>query len=185
MSTKQFTFPSASFTGGISGNVLTTSAVTGTILFAGVAATSYLQGEGVPTGLWITDQIAGVTGGAGTYHVNKTLNAAITAEAMTQGGAVTAGTTGATSNFVSAKTELKSIQVTHDAASSGSADVLVQASINGGKSFATITTLSLSGASDSKVYTSTDVYDTWRVKINAVTGTSNVGGFIRHKHLYF
>jgi len=185
MSTKQFTFPSASFTGAIAGNVLTTTAVTGTILYAGVAATSFLAGEGVPSGLWVIDQIAGVTGGAGTYHVNKTLNTAITAEAMTQGGAVTAGTTGAASNQVSAGSELKTIQITHNAASSGSADVYVQASLDGGKTWATQTTLALSGASDSKSYTATDVFDTWRLSIKGVTGTTNVGGFIRHKHLYY
>lgn len=73
------TVADASFTGEIAAGtgVLTASAVTGTI---GVG--QYISGTGVPANLFITAQLSGTAGGAGTYQLN-TLGAAVGSVAMT------------------------------------------------------------------------------------------------------
>lgn len=65
--TSAFTASVASFTGVISGNVLTTSAVTGTI-----QPGTTIAGTGVTTGTCIINQQSGTTGGVGTYLVTVT-----------------------------------------------------------------------------------------------------------------
>jgi hypothetical protein len=69
----------SSFTGAIAAGtgVLTASAVTGTI-----AVGQYLNGTGVPANLFITAQLSGTAGGAGTYQTN-TVGPAVSSVAMT------------------------------------------------------------------------------------------------------
>lgn len=71
----------ASFTGVISGNVLTASSVTGSIL-QGQA----VIGTGVPAGTYVTGSGTG-TGGAGTYNLNLPPTApVVSSESMTTSG---------------------------------------------------------------------------------------------------
>lgn len=68
----------ASFTGAVSGNVLTASSVTGSIL-QGQA----VIGTGVPTGTYVTGSGTG-TGGAGTYNLST--SSVVSSESMTTSG---------------------------------------------------------------------------------------------------
>lgn len=69
----------ASFTGEIAAGtgVLSASSVTGTI-----AVGQYVNGTGVPANLFITAQLSGTPGGAGTYQTN-TIGPAVASTAMT------------------------------------------------------------------------------------------------------
>ncbi len=58
---------SVSFTGSISGNILTVSAVSAGTLVAGAVLTG---GTGLQTGTTVVSQISGTTGGIGTYSLN-------------------------------------------------------------------------------------------------------------------
>jgi hypothetical protein len=67
----------ATFTGSISGNILTASAVSGTIAF-----NNTIGGITVPRFSRILNQLTGTTGGAGTYTLTTTYPVAITSAAM-------------------------------------------------------------------------------------------------------
>jgi len=86
----------ASFTGVISSNVLTASAVTGTIRVG-----APVTGSGVTAGAYIEAQLTGTPGGAGTYTVTS---ADVSSEAMTTTAAVETGwyaaSTGATGELI-------------------------------------------------------------------------------------
>jgi len=73
------TLSGASFTGAVSGNLLTASSVTGTI-----AGGQMLNALGVVSGTAITEQVSGTPGGAGTYHLNisQTLSSAAMTSAV-------------------------------------------------------------------------------------------------------
>ncbi len=71
----------ASFTGSIAGNVLTASAVTGTIVAGGLLAGT--GGGGVATGTKVVAQLSGTVGGAGTYAVDIP-EQTVTSTAMTE-----------------------------------------------------------------------------------------------------
>lgn len=82
----------SSFTGSIASNVMTTSAVTGTI---GIG--QYISGTNVQPGTKILEQLTGTTGGAGTYRVNTSQTvSSTTITTITSGvlyvGAVISGT---------------------------------------------------------------------------------------------
>jgi len=86
----------ATFNGSISGNVLTTTgAVTNTIYPGAV-----LTGSGVPTGVTITGQLSGTTGGAGTYSLNVS-ELSIASEALTATPYVWDATGGVTTGTIS------------------------------------------------------------------------------------
>lgn len=89
----------SSFTGSIASNVMTTSAVTGTI---GIG--QYISGTNVQPGTKILEQLTGTTGGAGTYRVNVSQTVSSTTittitsgvlyvGAVITGGSIDAGTT--------------------------------------------------------------------------------------------
>jgi len=69
-------FPTASFTGSISGNTLTASAVTGTIKVG-----QTVSGSGVLAGTMIIGRGTG-TGGAGTYTIQSNLSQTVASESM-------------------------------------------------------------------------------------------------------
>lgn len=68
--------PATSFTGSIAANVLTASALTGALGVGQVVA-----GAGVTVGTYITQQLTGPAGGAGTYQVS--VSQTVASEAMT------------------------------------------------------------------------------------------------------
>lgn len=77
------TIAGASFTGviAVTTGVLTASAVTGTI-----AVGAPIAGAGVPAGTFVTGQLTGAAGGAGTYSTN--IITAVASVSMTTAGAV-------------------------------------------------------------------------------------------------
>ena len=100
----------ATFTGSITGNILTTGVVTNT-LYPG----ALLSGTGVATGTQVQQQITGVAGAAGTYYVNipqTVASASLTATpylaagtggvGIVVGSVITAASTGTTGTVVGA-----------------------------------------------------------------------------------
>lgn len=80
----------ASFTGAITGSVLTVSALGfGSVL----PFPLLLEGENVPAGIVITGQISGLAGSLGTYQLNEALTTPVPAQAMValQSGTTIAG----------------------------------------------------------------------------------------------
>lgn len=136
----------ATFTGSISGDVLTAGVVTGTV-YPG----SLVTGAGVTTGTRVVKQLSGVTGAAGTYLVDRVQTAASTAITLTYGlltlTTVTAGTfangdtlTGASAGVVTG-TAIISAPIT-GAGGSGSTFAVnnTQTSGNGGQGVLTAAT---------------------------------------------
>jgi len=91
------TYNLASFTGVITGNILTASSVTGTISVGNIIA-----GTGVAANTQILAQLSGTTGGAGTYAVSG--NPTVASTSMTSTGQIVAGRANLTSSSVSNST---------------------------------------------------------------------------------
>jgi len=89
---------SASFTGAISGTVLTATSVSGKITVG-----QTVQGTGIAPGTTISAQLSGTTGGAGTYTVS--VSQTISSEAMTSTSSTTWG------NSVSSGAQTANIQL--------------------------------------------------------------------------
>lgn len=87
------TYNLASFTGVISGGILTASSVTGTIYIGNL-----IKGTGVAANTQVLAQLSGTAGGAGTYAVSTTAAAASTT--MTSTGQIVAGVASLTSTAV-------------------------------------------------------------------------------------
>ena len=78
-------FNDASFTGSVTGNVLTAASITGTL-----APGQVIAGAGIGAGTSIASQLTGPTGGAGTYQLSAAVSTPVTTEGMTAGPATVA-----------------------------------------------------------------------------------------------